>query len=212
MTIVLIDLGICNSFCNVIGGIHIYEKNNQFIIDKNYIDEIGHGTAIADLITKYNNNNLMFYIIKIFESINDVINVDTLCYALNYILENVDCDIIQISLGVLEYSKRLNNLINKLVDRDICIISAFDNNGAISYPAAFPNVIGVDITNNYNKIDNFDLLLDDIVDIVGPDIYYHVKWKDNKNNIVKGSSFYCSYITAVISKIYTKHMPKKLKN
>ena len=73
--------------------------------------------------------------------------------ALVYIFEKVNCNLIHISAGVerLENFLDLYDIISKLVKKEVFIVAAFANNGAVSYPASFDNVIGVDMSTNILK-------------------------------------------------------------
>lgn len=199
---VVIDTGIdkCYIDSRILGGICVNEDENGYYISNNYEDYIGHGTGTSDVILK-NSSNIEIFQVRIYDK-DIYISPDRLCFALEYIEANVDFDILQISSGIPTYSKRLHELIRKIIDgKNCCVVSAFDNQGAISYPAAFEEVIGVDINHCYSKKTEYDVIDGNVIDIRGADIFYRMRWLHGKNNIVKGSSFLASYITAMISEM-----------
>lgn len=199
--VVIIDSGISSrhDFGNSIsGGISIVEGNGECVIEDGYEDEIGHGTAVADILLN-TAPAVKIFCIKIFE--NEIVtSLNKLCFALEYIYENIDCKLILISGGltVLKEHIRLNSIINYLYNKKTYLISAFDNDGAVSYPAALENVIGIDISPDCNKKEEFELVEGSIIDIRGAGTYFRVKWVEPKNIIIKGSSFTASYITGLI--------------
>ncbi len=201
MKIIIIDSGfsICGrniEHLNTLDGIAIEKKDGQYLFNDNFEDRIGHGTVVANILLKHLSNDIDLFIIKIYES-QLIADVDTLTEALKY-CEKINCDLIQISLGSLYSDENLFSVINSLCSKGVTIISAFDNDKCISYPAAYKSVIGVDITHDYKSIEQYDIIETNVIDIRGADIYHRVCGIGNKNIIVRGSSFYCSYITAQI--------------
>lgn len=206
--VVVIDSGICSFHDfgeSIIGGIGIDELDGKCTVINNFEDEIGHGTAVVDILLK-TAPHVKVFCVKIFD--NDIVtSFNKLCYALEYVYENIDCEIIQISGGVtfLEDYKRIKLIINNLVDKKVHIISAFDNDGAISYPAAFENVIGVDTSPDCHKKEEFELIEGNIIDIRGTNTYFRVKWVEPRNIIIKGSSFVTSNIVGLIANYINNH-------
>lgn len=203
MKVVIIDSGFNLTFENKIhvknvkGRFISVNSNGETIFSDDYSDNIGHGTMVTNILLQNLTANIDLFIIKIFDKSLSV-NVDLLVRALSYCEENLDCNLIQISLGSLYSEKKLRYIIDRLVEKDIVIISAFDNEQCLSYPAAYENVIGVDITKKHNSIHQYDVIENNVIDIQGADIYYRTEDQNNKKSITRGSSFYCSYITAQI--------------
>ena len=84
-----------------ISGIHIYgDKSGEINIDENIKDQIGHGTAVASMLNKDIDNEL--FIIKIFDDEMEG-DINLLVRALEYVYENVECDIINMSVGFTEF-------------------------------------------------------------------------------------------------------------
>ena len=103
----------------------------------------------------------------------------------------------------------MNEVCKKITEKGILIISAFDNDGAISFPAACDSVVGVDVFNDYNYKNDLVLLENNIVQVLVPNKYFKVEWL-NKKNLIKGTSFACAYVTGLISK--TLERPFSIKN
>ena len=151
--IAVIDSGIdqnCEAYRSVVDNYVLYEND---VVKRYERDEVGHGTGVASVL--YDNNpKAELIVFKIFH--NEIkTSQKSLYIILDYIYCNIKelkIDFINISLGVLQWKdERLENICNKLVNEGCIIISAFDNVGAISYPASFPTVVGVDVTKEYMK-------------------------------------------------------------
>ena len=68
-------------------------------------DQIGHGTALCGIIFRHIPNARIF-VIKIIKDANDLIDEKFLYIALNYVYENIDCRVINMSMGVNTVSKK----------------------------------------------------------------------------------------------------------
>lgn len=213
INIVVIDSGVScyhssESFIN--GGITMTE-DGQVIYDE-YEDKLGHGTAVVDIIHKLLPGAKLF-IIKIFEEGLGT-TIYSLIKALNYVYTNLNCDMVQMSVGVtiIDDYPILDNIIDKLYRKGVKIISAFDNLGAISYPAACQNVIGVDTSKDLKELDEYEIIDGGIIDIRIADKFHRVRWVNPPNTIIKGSSFSCSYVTSYVAKIleyYGRNITKR---
>lgn len=197
--IVIVDTGVNISHESLLNSDRIYgfeirEINNCLKVYNAFADEIGHGTAITTIIS-----SLCPYasicVVKIFEK-ELQINVKKLIYALKFINENIECNLINLSLGTLEYSLELEEICKMLSNQNRILVAAFDNDGALSFPAAFDFVIGVDASNRCMKIDQFIYLSDSYVDILAYGYNHRVAWLENSYLISPGSSFSTAYLTA----------------
>lgn len=166
----------------------------------NIEDRLGHGTAITGII-----KNLVpcaeIFAVKIFD--NDYyIDFSDLCNALEYIYNNIDFDVLNLSVGLTECPNhnKLENLCDMLSKKGI-VVSAFDNFGAISYPAAYSSVIGVDGTLKYTNSWEYDYVEDSTINIRGKGGNQRILWSDPDYMIQGGSSFACAHITGLIAKM-----------
>lgn len=142
------------------------------------------------------------FIVKIFDNDLDG-DFDIIYEAFNYIYNFIDCKIIHLSCGIsyCENIVKFKDIIDKLALKGVIIISSFDNDGVLSYPACFINTIGVDINNDYLNENDFDYIEGDIVDIRATSKAYRTKWLSDKAIILKGSSFSSTYITKLVYEI-----------
>lgn len=121
-----------------------YNDKKEIVQYENYYDMVGHGTAVAGLIVD-KVENVKLFICKVTDK-EDFIPEDILLAALSYLEEHVNCPIINMSIGYTrtQYHQKLYQQIKRMNEKGVVFIAAFDNLGAISYPAAYDCVIGVD--------------------------------------------------------------------
>lgn len=196
----------------IVGGVHIYEDQQGNIIkDEDYQDNFGHGSAVANMVFT-NAYNVRLFIIKIYDygvkTSEKVLNE-----ALRYVLNNVNCSFINISCGVVRCTNisEMEQLCVDIQKKGINIIAAFDNNGRMSYPAAFMNVIGVDCSFSCYKIKDFQIARGNVVDVRG--MAYTMRIPSIKGKYIQdgGSSFVCGYITGVLwDKFQNKKVDKNV--
>lgn len=199
LTIVIVDSGVDIGHPKLCGE-HVkgfaYENGN---ISTNFADTYGHGTAV-------------YHIIREVSDIADIINIKIpnieflveeteLSGVLNYISENVRCDILNLSLGIniCNDLSALKDACDKLAEDNVIIISAFDNTGSITYPAAFNNVIGVMTGRSNSKITDFEYIDDDIVNITAKGNLQRVAWSSGYT-MAAGNSFACAHATVQAAK------------
>lgn len=167
-------------------------------------DDIGHGTAIYNIICKEAQN---VEIINIrLKDIQRGINEEDLIGVLEYIKDYVECDIINISMGVSVVfdNERLEQICKKISKRGTIIVAAFDNSGAYSYPAIYNEVIGVTTGLNCKKSSDFEFVDDCKVNIAAKGNIQKLMWKNKTTIISAGNSFACAYVTAQVAKYMKK--------
>lgn len=199
INIVIIDTGISEEHLNdnvkgisLVGGVESYD----------IIDRIGHGTAIYNIIKK-EIPNANFFIIKIRNSINDEVSQVDLENALEYIINNINADIVNISQGLncINNDSKLYDLCEYLKEMNTIIVSAFDNDGAIAYPAAFKNVIGVTNSTNCLRNIDFEFISNNEVNIAANGNIQRVIWLNGKHIFITGDSFACAHVSTHICKL-----------
>ncbi|GAB2025264.1 hypothetical protein OfM1_13350 [Lactovum odontotermitis] len=184
-------------------------KTYKFNNDKRNFEEVcqdldvkfPHGTAIGGIIAKTcKEMDVIYHFFDIFSK-DKLKMLDLTNKALEYISRNFQDGVINCSLGTIYYNEILESLIEKL-SKKILIISAFDNAGAISYPAAFDSVIGVDTSFRCTKKDDFVVVKNSPIDIRAKGGVQRVPWVNPEYTINQGSSFACAYVTAYVAQHY----------
>ena len=120
------------------------DDNESIIVDHNYADDIGHGTAVYYLIrNSLRNIDVEIVNVKIFFKDN-LLRYDDFVQILEYLYEHEHFDFINISLGVVQCGdvSKMQEICTRLFERGCILVAAYDNEGAVSFPAALDNVIG----------------------------------------------------------------------
>lgn len=186
-------------------SISLLEKNNT-VVSEVFQDRVGHGTAIYSIIYRYAPENTKILNINIWGEENHVCE-ESLIAALQYVYENVKCKVINISLGVklCVDINQLYTMCKKISERGTLILSAFDNEGAISYPAAFDCVIGVDASDECVKITDFEYIENSVINVRAKGGYQKVFWTNPEYAIGKGSSYSCAYMCAYVLQLLAEN-------
>lgn len=199
--IVIIDSGIVPSEKADYNGIHLYMGEDGGIqVDDNIWDNVGHGTAIYNIIRSHNKNIDVFFI-RLFDMLNLSIDESLLIFALDYIYNNITCKLINVSLGVnisTQYNE-MNSICQKLNRRGSLVISAFDNLEAISYPAAFDEVIGVISGADCIKITDIETTNHPVVNVCAKGGLQRIHWTEPKFIFTQGNSYACAHVTGLLS-------------
>ena len=198
--IVIIDSGVSvNNTIDIsnINGVRISYNNNDFVTDCDYEDQYGHGTAITNIIVNLA-KNVKVFAIKIFEDENSI-DEDILIYALKYVNENIDCRLVNLSMGlkVCEKKEELKSVCDELVKKNIIIVSAFDNDDCMSWPASFDNIIGVCSSYRCKNALQFEYVENSPINILAKGGIQRIQW-GNKTTVLGGSSFACAHISAYL--------------
>lgn len=200
LTIVIVDSGV-NTAHPKLCGIDItgYTYQNGKIYNE-FTDTYGHGTAVYHIINSVSD---IADIINIkLPDIEDSVSDMELAGVLNYIEENIDCDIVNLSLGICicNHLGKLKEACDKLRRKNILVIAAHSNSGSFAYPAAFEHVIGVATGALCKKTDEYEYIEDKIVNIAAKGSIQRVAWTKPEYLLVAGNSFACAHVTVQAAK------------
>lgn len=182
-------------------GVSIIAEGDEYRTNEDFTDQIGHGTAVTSIIKRLV-PQAEIYTIQVFRDQLEV-RVDCLVRALEHVLTEVDCHIVHMSLGITHGGEvgPIRDLCKQLTDRGTIIVSAFDNDGAISYPAGFPNVIGVDSAQFCKGDYEYELVEGSVVNIRAKGSYQRLPWVQQPFIFLGGASFAAPYVSAYVAKI-----------
>lgn len=188
-----------------INGFSLRVKEKYVERNEEFVDTLGHGTAVFYILDKFT-ENVEITNIKIYDKTTEITQ-DDFEKLLNYIYHHYDYDIINISMGFLNCGSVVN--LQKICDdfytKGTLLISAFDNNGAVSFPAGLNNVIGVDGQEKINSSNDYIYVENSIINIIGKLENFRVAWLKPDYIITKGNSFLCAKITAKIAEYLQQH-------
>lgn len=203
--VAIVDSGISLSHPKM-SKIDIFNKYNVIDQTEDIVDNIGHGTAVTGIIVS-REENISISVVKIYQQELQT-ELQILLSALEYVYTNVECDILHLSLGIGYYNKELYELCNAIYKRGTIIVAAFDNSGAVSFPAAFDCVIGVEASAECHKASDFLFFDDDMVDVYAKGGIHRVAWTVPQYTIQQGNSMSAAYVTGALCKNYVQNMNK----
>jgi subtilisin family serine protease len=124
----------------VAGGVTI----GQDLDEKNYVDVIGHGTAVMAAI-KEKAPDAEYFAVRVFYSSLRT-TVDVLLSAIEWSMAN-RIDVINLSLGTTNpaHRERFIPVIARALEKDLILVSARDADGTAALPGSLPGVIGVSL-------------------------------------------------------------------
>lgn len=187
---------------NVLPGVEIYKNPlGKIIVENGADDDVGHGTIVTNLIVSGTPNAEIFPVKITRDGL--LPKTDVLAYALQYLYENVPCDIINISAGITccDDIESLCSICNKLHDRNISIVSAYDNLDAVAYPAAFDCVIGVSGNIYYDREISYKYVDNDSSNFVCRNHQFYIKSINGQYETVSGNSFLAAEFSCRVAKI-----------
>lgn len=117
-------------------SIKIIKLNNS----ENEIDRLGHGTEVITIISELNPNAEIFSI-KILDDAGSG-NKEKIYEALKWCLEN-KLDVVNLSFSMPNDDKGIKEILKEIDEMGTIIVSSYDNDNKISYPANYDFVFGV---------------------------------------------------------------------
>jgi len=170
----------------------------DFIADKeNMDDEFGHGTHVAGIIV--NNSSAKIMPVKFTDGKEG--KMSNLLKGIKFAVDN-KADIINLSLGLEEKTKALQEAINYAEKKGVIVVAAAGNNNSNKqfYPAAYSTVYAVAALNNKGEKlyqSNYGKWID--YSVKAQDIYSTLP--DNKYGYKTGTSQAAPYLSAEIADI-----------
>ena len=148
--VAIIDDGINEGFFNLELLKNVEVNDNLEVINREYYDINikSHGTICAGIIMKYS-KNILLSSVKILTKMQG--SIAKLCAAIQWCINN-QVDVINMSIGTIGYEeiRNLKEAIIKANENNIIVVAASCNEGNISYPAVFHQVIGVKCNFHHN--------------------------------------------------------------
>lgn len=202
--IAVIDSGIMTDIEEFrdVKGIHFYYDDNERIVyNYDITDKLGHGTAVCSII-KNHCLDAHIYVVKIVDE--DETDESLLLHALYYVYENIECKIVNLSLGIItpKHKARLKEICDMFFRNKIILISAFDNLGTIAYPAGFETVKGVLNSPYISKNSECIKVTGSFVNYLARGNAQRIKVGEKYIRMEAGNSFACAHVSGY----YLKHI------
>lgn len=200
--VAIIDTGIDTSHPdlknNLKGGV------SAVAYTRNYNDDNGHGTHVAGIVAAIDNEigvigvgpKIDLYAVKVLNRngsgyLSDVIE------GLDWAIQN-KMQVVNMSLGTASNVLSFQEAIKRVNAAGIVQVAAAGNNygGAVSYPAAYPEVIAVSATDSADVIANFSSVGPQ-VDLAAPGVSIYSTYKGSIYATLSGTSMAAPHITGV---------------
>lgn len=124
----------------VAGGARI--TANEADSTNDYLDYVGHGTAVAGVIREKAPGALL-YAVKVFDRALTT-NIEVIIKAIHWCVEN-EIDVINLSLGTVnvEHREKIETAVAVAAREGAVLVAARDMSGRLSFPGCLPSVISV---------------------------------------------------------------------
>ena len=205
--VAIIDSGIDISHPSIgmiAGGVNIsINKDGHFIYSEEIADCAGHGTACAGIIRK-KAPDAALYSVRIFDE-SLMADGRALIATIQWCIDN-EMDVVNLSLGTTDatFKESLQKMCRKAVDAGVILVAAESNDEGESYPAVFPEVIGVTGGAIY-EVDGFYYRKDQRIECVARGDEQRVCWLNGKHIMTGGNSFAAPHITGIIAHLLEQH-------
>jgi subtilisin family serine protease len=170
-------------------------------------DDNGHGTHVAGIIAALNNSigvvgvgpNINLYAIKVLNAsgsgyLSDVIE------GLDWAVAN-GMQVVNMSLGTSQDVQSFHDAILRAYNAGVTIVAAAGNSGgAVSYPAAYPEVIAVSATDQNDQIASFSSRGPE-VDLAAPGVNIYSTYKGQSYATLSGTSMAAPHVSGAAALI-----------
>lgn len=172
------------------------QQNHIWQITDQWDDFNGHGTSVLSIVSDNFPGN--YAVFSVFRA-DGKGNLERIKSVLRYIIQNIECRYLQMSFGMRGYDRELESLCRQIYERGTIIVAALDNNGAMSFPAAFDFVIGVTNDGFIKRADKMYVYPSGTVDVAAKSGMQVLKNADQKGfRLGQGNSFAASYVTLAL--------------
>lgn len=128
-------------------------------------DDTGHGTFVSGVLAASMNNgkgiaglcqNVTIIPIKCFGS-GETTDASYIVTAIYKAVDTYDCDVLNLSLGLNVNLQSMKQALEYATSKGVIVVAAVGNDGTseLSYPAAYPNVVGVGSVDSSGNISSF---------------------------------------------------------
>lgn len=113
-------------------------------VSENYLDYVGHGTAVAGAIREKAPEALLFAV-KVFDQTLRT-NAKTILRALEWAIEN-EMDVVNLSLGTFNqsYREEFERIVARATEHNVIIVAAHETAGQLLFPGCLPGVLAVEL-------------------------------------------------------------------
>ncbi len=215
--VAIIDTGISTK---AIPKDYISEGHNYLIPEGTTEDTFGHGTAVASVILEHSSDVILVPLVSNVYDRGKISFVDNATYAqmITDAVDVYDCDIINISSGLVLDKEAVRNAIEYAEAKGVLVVASAGNDyaenpGQVYFPAAYDTVVAVGSLDAKGKdIAEFSQR-GPWIDVFAPGEDIKVATLSGKSKKENGSSFAAARVTAAaVSYLQKKRLsPEKLR-
>jgi thermitase len=207
VTVAVVDTGVDMNHTdlqgNLASGYNVVKPGNA------PMDDVGHGTHVAGIISALVNNGLGVAGMTWYNPVMPVKALDASGSGSTYaVAQGViwatdhGAKVINMSLGNYADAQFLHDAVRYAFDHDVVIVAASgnDNTDRPGFPAAYPEVFGVaatDARNNKASFSNYG----DYIDVAAPGVSIASTYPHNQYAALSGTSMACPHVTALAALI-----------
>jgi subtilisin family serine protease len=183
-------------------------------------DQIGHGTAIAALLTGASSARItgispqasLVPLVYQTRDKNDQVqegNQEAIARAIRDAVDLYGCRVINISVGTTRESTSLREAVEYAEEKNVVIVSSVGNDNqnnpqALYYPAAYPTVIGVGSVSQRGRVSDFSQRNESVM-LVAPGEKIWTASKDGRSMLTNGTSFASAYVSGAAAALLSTH-------
>ena len=183
-------------------GISIHEDGHP-VYSTDFADSFGHGTACAGIIRKkaYESD---IYSVRILDA-SMIADGRALVAAIQWCIDS-KMDVVNLSLGTTDVTFKacLQEVCRKAADAGVILVGAQNNAGTESFPAVFPEVIGV-AGGPIRDSGEFYFRRENLIECVARGDEQRVCCLNGSHTVARGNSFAASHISAIVACLLKQH-------
>lgn len=209
--VAVIDTGVDLNHSDLQG--RLTDGLNVIIEGQPPMDDVGHGTHVAGVISALVNNNegvagMSWYNRVMPVKVLDQSGAGTTYAVAQGIIWAVDqgASVINLSLGNYANAAFLHDAIKYAYERDVVIVAATGNDSTSQpgYPAAYPEVLAVSAVDQNQRLASFSNY-GHYVDVVAPGVSIASTYTDNRYAALSGTSMASPHVAALAAMIRSRN-------
>lgn len=207
VTVCIVDTGIDKDHpdlqANIVGGRNFVAKG-VMVDPAKWDDDNGHGTHVAGTVAAVDNSigvvgvapGASLLAAKVLNSRGSGYMSDVIA-GMDYCAQN-NAKVISMSLGTSSDVQAVHDMVDAAYAQGVLLVAAAGNDygGAVSYPAAYDNVVAVSATDKNNNLAAFSSVGPE-VELAAPGVGILSTWNDGGYNTISGTSMATPHVSGV---------------
>ena len=186
---------------NLLPGCNYLEDGDE----EDTADNYGHGTLVAALIAGQDEEGYVgaapgAEIVPLKITDGKGVTVSTVCRAIYGAIDDFDCDVLNLSLGINSDFQALREAVDYAAEQGVVVVAAVGNNGTVGrvYPAEYESVIGVGTLDETGEV-HYHSNHNESVYLTAPGVTVKTAGRSGGYVTATGTSFAVPYATAAVA-------------